>query len=795
MRAVEEQWWVAALAPGSMVIPSTLFQQDNTALNAHVELGIPRHHVEDLQSMLLMQPADLTIMKWLLDDGQTNGQDEIQPAQSMRDMDTVMCEQDLPSSNQHQLGHHLGDDLLRRQVLHEFNYRDTLSSRLGSSISYSPVSPESISDPKILHSHTSLPRAVSLPSRLHDTLLNPLNRSEASASTIDIPFSSRDEQDGHSFSAPTSLVGATRFSPNSFSAAGYYAQNLLFGNFISEGQFSHRNTYEVHQTSLVVEDGPAIMQGSQSTLPSLVHSSSPNSLPFMPAYYYQETDKLLELRSVLQPSSSSAIGDSQAQQIISPIAMSANYPPSLQRSWNPGKNPLQLHQTCPENGSLKVNCNWKQETLKNRIGGALSPLSSVPAFNLSLKHTGGSFCHIGTDRKREDAKLDTGQEGGVIPEGGLAIVNLLLRAAEAVDIGNVEMAKAILARLNQHISHHREKSINRVAHYFREALVTRLIGVENFAAQLSPDRTLSSLEEFHKISAYVRFCEVSPYPKFAHFTANQAILEVLEGEDAMHVIDFQMGAGAQWASFLQDIASLRAAGKLVPMLRLTAIGTRADEMHATGANLCNFARMLNISLEFQAVVTRPEFLDVSMLGLRDNEAVAGNFIFSLHELLDGETSHSLSAVLKSLLDARPRIVTTVEQEANHSSTSFQQRFSEALQYYVFLFDSLTSSLEAGVDSSSNSSIESYLLAPEIMNIVACDGVSRVERHERLEQWRVRMLAAGFSPRPLSDASQFQAEKLVAQISVRRGFKVTRDQGGLLLGWQGRPLLAASSWTC
>ncbi|KAG0572829.1 hypothetical protein KC19_VG128400 [Ceratodon purpureus] len=687
LKSVEEQWWVDVLASRSMVIPSTLFQQENIAC---VEFGVPRHQVEDPRCMALTHSEDSAIVKWLSGDGQIHGQSEIQRAQTTGDMDNVMFEQDLLSSNQTQFGQHLGDDLLSSHGLHDLNYRETFSSHLSSSISHPPASCEPKSDSKFLHDHTSLPRAFTFPSPVHDISLNLANHTGVSASMIATPFLNMDEPGGPSVSATAPVVGATRFSPDAFSTAEYYAQYFLFGNSTSEGQLSYRNTNAVHQTSLLVDEGPAVLRGILPTSPSSVHSLCPNMSSFTSAYFHQEIDKLFEERSPLQPVISSlAIADSPSQQILIPPAMSA----------------------------------------------------------------------------------------------------------EAVDIGNVDMAKAILARLNQHISPNREKSIHRVAHYFCEALVTRIIGVENLTTQLFQNRTLSSIEEFHRINAYVRFCEVSPYPKFAHFTANQAILEVLEGEEAMHVIDFQMGAGAQWASFLQDIASLRTAGKLVPTIRLTAVGTRADEIHVTGANLCNFARMLNISLEFQAVVTRPECLDVSMLGLRDNEAVAGNFIFSLHELLDGETSDGLSAVLKSVLDARPRVVTTVEQEANHSSTSFQQRFSEALQYYVFLFDSLTSSLQAGADSSANSGIESYLLAPEIMNIVACDGVSRVERHERLEQWRERMLAAGFSPRPLSDASLFQAEKLVSQISARHGFQVSRDQGGLLLGWQGRPLLAASSWIC
>jgi hypothetical protein len=789
MRSVEEQWWVDALDPGSIVVPSTLSQLENNALSATLEFGVPRQDIEDLERMLLPQAADPTILKWFSGDGQIYGQGDIQPQLGSRDMDTVMFEQDSWSSNQYQSGHHTVDDSVIRQIPHECATGDTFSS-LNASISLSSAPSKPNSDSAFLQSsYSCLPRALSLPSQLDDISLNSLNRTGCTGpSLIPTPMASVDGPGGHSFSASGSFVGVMPLSPNAPATEEYYARCLLVGNSMSEGQLSHKNTYSVHEASLLMEEGLLAMQGSMSSSSSSGHA--PNSyLPSLTSgYYHEEIDEEVGERSITVRSFSSLVStDCRNLPMKSPSVMSRDYLLQRQRSWNGGRVPSQWDRTG----------HWKSENVINRSGFALSPLSPAPGlFPSSPQHMGSSFQQAGVERKFGDVKLDTGQmEGGVIPEGGLAMVNLLLRAAEAVDIGNAEMAQAILARLNQHISPTREKSIHRVAHYFREALVTRLMGVENFVAQLSQDRTLTPLEEFRKINAYVRFCEVSPYPKFAHFTANQAILEALDGEEAMHIIDFQMGAGAQWASFLQDIASLKAAGKVISKVRLTAVGTRADEIRATGANLCNFARMMNIALEFQAVVTRPECLDVSMLGLRDNEAVAGNFIFSLHELLDGETSNGLFTVLKSVLKARPKVVTTVEQEANHSSPSFQQRFSEALQYYMFLFDSLTSSLEAGADSSVNSSIESYLLAPEIMNIVACDGVARVERHERLEQWRVRMLAVGFSPRPLSVASQVQAERLVTQISSRGGFQISRDQGGLLLGWQGRPLLAASSWVC
>lgn len=793
MRAAEEQWWVDVLAPVSVIGSSAVSQQESVAPNANVEFGVPRLYVEEPDNMLFAQPADPIVMKLLMGDGQFCGQGDIQSVQRSRDIDTVMFEQDSWSSNQHQMCHHLGDKPPSRLTLPDHFTGGTFSSFLNSSVSLAPSIPNSDSHA----SFTSLPRALSLPSQLHDIPHNyPKGTGVSVLSTTTTPVASMSRPIGHPYLASSSFLDAMSVPPNASARGDCVAQSPLLGNSIYEDQLSQRNALTVDQTSLVMEERSVSMQGSLLSSPSSLYAVHLNFPSTTPAYHHQEPEEGFEHRGILQRSFSSLPSTaSQNQRIKAPAMMSGDYLHQL--SWNAGRMSPQWQKLAPLNRSLRATGERKRETINDRTLGALSPLSTVPGFCLGRPQDPGDSCEqVGVELKQEDVNLDTESiDGGVIPEGGLAIVNLLLRAAEAVDNGDAEMAKAILARLNQHISPSREQSIQRVAHYFREALETRIMGWENFVVQLSQDRVLHPLEEFHKVNAYVRFCEVSPYHKFAHFTANQAILETLEGEESIHIIDFQMGAGAQWASFLQDIACLRAAGKAVPTVRLTVVGTGADQIHATGANLCNFARLMSIALEFQAVVTRPECLEVSMFRLRDHEAVAVNFIFSLHELLDGDTSNGLATVLKAVLEARPKVVTTVEQEAYHSGPSFQQRFSEALQYYMFLFDSLTNPLEAGVDSSVNLSIESYLLAPEIMNIVACDGVARVKRHERLEHWRKRMLAARFHSRPLSEVSLLQSEILVTQLSSRSGFQVICDQGSLLLSWRGRPLLAASSWIC
>jgi hypothetical protein len=92
-------------------------------------------------------------------------------------------------------------------------------------------------------------------------------------------------------------------------------------------------------------------------------------------------------------------------------------------------------------------------------------------------------------------------------------------------------------------------------------------------------------------------------------------------------------------------------------------------------------------------------------------------------------------------------------------------------------------------------VEQCLLAPEIRNVVACEGAERVARHERLDRWRRLMEGRGFEPVPLSPAAVGQSQVLLGLYGAGDGYRLTEDKGCLLLGWQDRAIIAASAWRC
>ena len=99
------------------------------------------------------------------------------------------------------------------------------------------------------------------------------------------------------------------------------------------------------------------------------------------------------------------------------------------------------------------------------------------------------------------------------------------------------------------------------------------------------------------MSVHQMIQELSPFVKFTHFTANQAILDGTTGNMDVHVIDFNLGEGIQWPSLMSALA--RQGGK---SFHLTAIITDPDYInntHHTAARcLAEFAEPLNLPFQY-----------------------------------------------------------------------------------------------------------------------------------------------------------------------------------------------------
>lgn len=368
-------------------------------------------------------------------------------------------------------------------------------------------------------------------------------------------------------------------------------------------------------------------------------------------------------------------------------------------------------------------------------------------------------------------------------DNGVRLVHTLMACADAIQQENMKLAEALLKQIG-FLAVSQAGAMRKVATYFAEALARK---VYRLHPSNPNDSAFTDLLQMH-------FYETCPYLKFAHFTANQAILEAFVNKTKVHVIDFSMKQGMQWPALLQALA-LRPGG--APTFRLTGIGPpshdNTDHLQEVGWKLAQLAESINVEFEFRGFVANSlADLDASMFHIRERETVAVNSIFELHQLL--ARPGGIEKVLSVVKELQPEIFTIVEQEANHNGPVFMDRFTESLHYYSTLFDSLEGSGEEfGPVSDRDKLMSEVYLGRQICNLVSCEGVDRVERHETLAQWRRRFNTAGLEPVHLGSNAFKQASMLLALFAGGGGYRVDENNGCLMLGWHTRPLIATSAW--
>ncbi|OIT08824.1 della protein gai, partial [Nicotiana attenuata] len=178
-------------------------------------------------------------------------------------------------------------------------------------------------------------------------------------------------------------------------------------------------------------------------------------------------------------------------------------------------------------------------------------------------------------------------------ETGVRLVHTLMACAEAVQQENFNVADALVRHIGI-LAVSQSGAMRKVATYFAEALARRIY-------KIYPQ---DSIESSYTDVLQMHFYETCPYLKFAHFTANQAILEAFTNCNKVHVIDFSLKQGMQWPALIQALA-LRPGGP--PAFRLTGIGPpqpdNTDALQQVGWKLAQLAETIGVEFEFRGFVT------------------------------------------------------------------------------------------------------------------------------------------------------------------------------------------------
>ncbi|PON58360.1 GRAS transcription factor [Parasponia andersonii] len=389
--------------------------------------------------------------------------------------------------------------------------------------------------------------------------------------------------------------------------------------------------------------------------------------------------------------------------------------------------------------------------------------------------------------------VEAGEED-IISQGeneGFELVSLLTSCVEAIGSKSIHAINHFIAKLGD-LASPRGSPISRVTAYYTEALSLRVTRHWPQIFHITPPREFERVDE--DSGSALRFLnQVTPMTKFLHFTSNEMLLRAFEGKERVHIIDFDIKQGLQWPSLFQSLASRTNPPSHV---RITGIGESKQELNETGDRLAGFAEALNLPFEFHPVVDRLEDVRLWMLHVKEQESVAVNCIFQLHKTLYDANGGAFRDFLGLIRSTNPTVVVMAEQEAEHNDPRLEARVCNSLKYYSAIFDSIDAS-QLPVDSPARIKVEE-MFAREIRNIVACEGMDRLERHESFEKWRNLMEQGGFRSAKISERELMQSRMLLKTYSSEDYNVKEQGQdggaGGLTLGWQDQPLFTVSAWT-
>ncbi|XP_057539953.1 scarecrow-like protein 21 [Amaranthus tricolor] len=410
----------------------------------------------------------------------------------------------------------------------------------------------------------------------------------------------------------------------------------------------------------------------------------------------------------------------------------------------------------------------------------------------SMTAMGNSKSEDGNGHHNEKCqKVDMEEEINPEPKNSsIDLKKLLIECACALSENRFDDFEKLVEQARTRVSISGEP-IQRLGAYIIEGLVARKESSGN-----SIYRALRCKEPLGKdLLSYMHLLyEICPYLKFGYMAANGAIAEACRNEDRIHIIDFQIAQGTQWLTLLQALAA-RPGG--APYVRITGIDdpvsqyARGASLEAVGKRLATLSERYNIPVEFHAVpVFLPE-VTKEMLNVRPGEALAVNFPLQLHHTPDEsvDVNNPRDGLLRMVKSLGPRVTTLVEQESNTNTTPFLTRFIEALSYYSAMFESIDVTMPR--DKKERISVEQHCLAKDIVNIIACEGIERVERHELLGKWKSRFTMAGFQQYPLSSYVNSVIRELLRYYSEH--YTLVEKDGAMLLGWKDRMLISASAW--
>ncbi|KAM0012884.1 putative transcription factor GRAS family [Helianthus debilis subsp. tardiflorus] len=371
------------------------------------------------------------------------------------------------------------------------------------------------------------------------------------------------------------------------------------------------------------------------------------------------------------------------------------------------------------------------------------------------------------------------------------LVFQLLTAAEKVGKKQFEIASKFLVRCGW-VASDDGSPVERLVFHLCDALQERIGKETGMPVPKKPKKFDQKNENPLALGTNPSFLATHislPFTQVLQLCGIQAIIDQVGTSSKVHLIDIHIRSGVQWTALIQALSERKSE---IELLKITAFATSLDiqKVGETGKRLECFAKTLSLPFVFKILVlsditeVKEEQFDV-----QDGEAVAVFCQVILRTMIS--RPQSFENLMRAIRKINPLVIVVAEVEANHNSTSFVNRFTEALFFYGAFFDCLEACMSR--DDVHRGILEGVHFADGMKNIVACEGDERVSRSVNINTWRLFFKRFGMVEIELSDSCMYQANLVLQQFSCASSCTLQNNDKCLIIGWKGTPLQSLSTW--
>ncbi|KAL3653167.1 hypothetical protein CASFOL_002848 [Castilleja foliolosa] len=369
--------------------------------------------------------------------------------------------------------------------------------------------------------------------------------------------------------------------------------------------------------------------------------------------------------------------------------------------------------------------------------------------------------------------------------------SLLMQCAQAISNFDNQTLSYLLSEIRRHSSP-RGDAVERVAHYFANALEARLAGTGIALYTALESKRRSTIEILKAYKLYFLSC---PFMHMSNIMANRTIINLASRATTLHVIDFGILYGFQWPCLINAL-SRRPGGP--PKLRITGIdfpqpGFRPSErVEDTCRRLVKYGERFGVPFEYNAIAQKWDTITLEDLKIKKNELVVVNSMYRLHNVAEvTEAAYSpRDAVLNLIKEINPEMFIHGVTNGQFNSPFFITRFKEALFHFSTMFDMFEATMPR--DDKDRLLYEEQFFGKEAMNTIACEGTERVECPETYKYWQGRAVSVGLRQVPIDQ----EIVKCVRKVKrdYHESFSLDEDGKWILVGWKGRVIQGFSCWT-